>query len=147
MKAKRILVLNGTNLNLTGTREKEIYGSTNLQEIEAELLRLGKEHGFEVACFQSNIEGEIINALHEARGKCDGIIINAGAWSHYSYAIRDAIVASEIKTIEVHMSNVFAREEFRHKSVLSPVCVGSIVGFGANSYYLALRYFMEEQND
>lgn len=143
MKAKRILVLNGANLNLTGTREKEVYGSTSLQEIEAELVRLGKEHDVEVACSQSNIEGEVINALHQARGKFDGVIINAGAWSHYSYAIRDAIVASEIKTIEVHISNVFSREEFRRTSVLSPVCVGLIVGLGANSYYLALRYFLE----
>ncbi|NLB61548.1 MAG: type II 3-dehydroquinate dehydratase [Clostridiales bacterium] len=146
MNNKRLLVINGANLNLTGTREKEVYGSTSLQEIEAELVRLGKKHDVEVACFQNNIEGEIINALHEARGKFDGVIINAGAWSHYSYAIRDAIVASEIKTIEVHISNIFAREEFRRTSVLSPVCVGSIVGFGAKSYYLALRYFLEGYN-
>lgn len=143
MKAKRILVINGANLNLTGTREKEIYGSTTLAEIESELVRIGKESGAEVTCFQSNIEGEIINILHSARNNFDGIIINAGAWSHYSYAIRDAIVACGVKTVEVHMSNVFAREEFRRTSVIAPVCVGSIVGLGAYGYYLAAKYLLE----
>lgn len=138
-----ILVLNGPNLNLTGTRDPKVYGSTTLAQIEQMVKQRGTELGCEVDFMQSNHEGAIIDAIHNARGFYDYMIINAGAYTHYSYAIRDAISSVEIPTIEIHLSNIHAREPFRHESVLAPVCVGQIAGFGAMSYILALQYAAE----
>lgn len=138
-----ILVLNGPNLNLTGTRDPKVYGSTTLAQIEQMVKQRGAELGCEVDFMQSNHEGAIIDAIHNARGFYDYMIINAGAYTHYSYAIRDAISSVEIPTIEIHLSNIHAREPFRHESVLAPVCVGQIAGFGAMSYILALQYAAE----
>lgn len=134
----KILVLNGPNLNLLGEREPNVYGSDTLNSINDEILHKAKSMGYDVAFYQSNSEGGLIDRLHEARLDCDGVILNAGAYTHYSYAIRDAISAIKIPVVEVHLSNVHSRDEFRHKSVIGPVCVGSIAGFGKHSYTLAL---------
>ena len=135
---KKILVIHGPNLNLLGEREPGIYGSTGIDELNKNIIARAKEQGLECEIFQSNHEGAIIDKLHAARLKFDGVIINAGAYTHYSYAIRDAIAAIKIPCIEVHISNVFSRDEFRSKSVIAPVCKGSICGFGFGSYYLAV---------
>ena len=136
---KKVLIINGPNLNLLGSREKNVYGDVNLDQIIASVKEEGKNLGMDVEAFQSNHEGCIIDRLHEARGSYTAIIINPGAFTHYSYAIRDAIKAIEIPTIEVHLSNIHAREEFRSKSVTAPVCIGQISGFGAEGYVLALK--------
>ena len=138
----KFLVINGVNLNLTGKREEGIYGRETLEEINRELGEDCKMQGHEAEFFQSNREGELCARIQEADGKYDGIVLNAGAYTHYSYALRDAIAAISVPVVEVHMSNIYAREEFRRKSVLSEVCRGSVVGFGKNSYLLALRSFM-----
>ncbi|MDD7185186.1 MAG: type II 3-dehydroquinate dehydratase [Ruminococcus sp.] len=135
---KKILVIHGPNLNLLGEREPGVYGNTNIETLNRNIIERAKEQGLECEIFQSNHEGAIIDKLHSARLQFDGVIINAGAYTHYSYAIRDAISAIKIPCIEVHISNVFARDEFRSKSVIAPVCKGSISGFGLNSYYLAV---------
>ena len=136
----KFLVINGVNLNLTGMREKSVYGAQTLDEINEKIAAYAKANGDSVEFYQSNIEGELVNKLHEAylQKTCDGILFNAGAYTHYSYALRDAIAAIDIPVVEVHMSNVHAREEFRHISVLSEVCKGVVSGFGANSYIAAL---------
>lgn len=136
----KFLVINGVNLNLTGLREKSVYGTQTLEEINQQIAAYAKANGDEVSFYQSNIEGELVNKLHEAflQKNCDGILFNAGAFTHYSYALRDAIAAVDIPVVEVHMSNVHAREEFRHSSVLSEVCKGVVCGFGAASYIAAL---------
>lgn len=134
----KIFIVNGPNLNMLGKREPEIYGRDTLESINAELTELCNELGIEAEFYQSNCEGEIINILHSARENADGIVLNAGAYTHYSIAIRDAISASETPCIEVHLSNVHKREEFRHKSVISAVCEGVICGFGKDSYRLAV---------
>lgn len=136
----KFLVINGVNLNLTGKREQGVYGTGTLEEINAKIQSFLEVNGDEVEFFQSNVEGELVNALHEAylEKTCDGILLNAGAFTHYSYALRDAIAAIDIPVVEVHMSNVHARDEFRHKSVLSEVCRGVVCGFGAGSYIAAL---------
>ncbi|HLO04145.1 MAG TPA: type II 3-dehydroquinate dehydratase [Symbiobacteriaceae bacterium] len=136
---KRILVLHGPNLNLLGQREPEVYGRTTLATIDERLIALGAELGLTVETFQSNWEGALVDRIHAALGQIDCIIINPGALTHYSIALRDAIAGVCIPTIEVHLSNTQAREEFRHHSVIAPVAVGSIAGFGAASYELALR--------
>ena len=136
----KFLIINGVNLNLTGLREKTVYGAATLDEINEKIVAFAKANGDSVEFYQSNIEGELVNKLHEAfLGKtCDGILLNAGAYTHYSYALRDAIAAIDIPVAEVHMSNVHAREDFRHNSVLSEVCKGVVCGFGAGSYLAAL---------
>lgn len=139
----KILVMNGPNLNLLGEREPGIYGDNTLDAINGRLKAFGEKHGAELDFFQSNHEGALIDALHDARSKYDSVILNAGAFTHYSYAIRDAIAAIKIPVIEVHLSNVHAREEFRHTSVISPVCKGTIAGFGEQSYFMALGYLLE----
>ena len=125
----KFLVINGVNLNLTGKREQSVYGAESLEEINAKITAFAKANGDSVDFYQSNIEGELVNKLHEAflNRTCDGILFNAGAFTHYSYALRDAIAAIDIPVVEVHMSNVHAREEFRHKSVLSQVCKGVVL--------------------
>lgn len=140
---KKILVIHGPNLNLLGEREPGIYGSNGIEMLNQNIIERAKEQGLECEIFQSNHEGAIIDKLHAARLKFDGVIINAGAYTHYSYAIRDAIAAIKIPCIEVHISNVFARDEFRQTSVIAPVCKGSISGFGFNSYYLAVMALSE----
>lgn len=135
----RVLVIHGPNLNLLGEREPAVYSSDTLADIDERLRALADEIGVEVRCVQRSGEGAIVDALHDARTQCDAVILNPGAYTHYAYAIADAVAAIAIPVIEVHLSNVHAREEFRRKSVVAPVCVGSIGGFGTDSYLLALR--------
>lgn len=135
---KSILIINGPNLNMLGKREPAIYGSDTLLDIENMCKDYADKKGIKCKTFQSNIEGEIINEIHKAFDDFDAIIINAGAFTHYSYAVRDAIASVAKPCIEVHISNVHAREEFRHKSVIAPVCKGVIAGFSKNSYILAI---------
>ena len=135
----RVLVIHGPNLNLLGEREPGVYGTQSLAQIDASISHAAGELGIDVRCVQHNGEGAIIGELHGARKDYDAIVINAGAYTHYSYAIADAIAAITIPVIEVHLSNTQAREAFRRTSVIAPVCVGSIMGFGGDSYVLALR--------
>ena len=139
----KILVMNGPNLNLLGEREPGIYGDESLAAINERLAEKGRELGTELDFFQSNREGALIDKLHESRGVYSAVILNAGAYTHYSVAIRDAIAAIKLPVIEVHLSNIHAREEFRHTSVIAPVCKGQISGFGAYSYTLALYAAVE----
>ncbi len=134
----KILVMNGPSLNLLGEREPNVYGLDTIQSINDELLGKARDLGYEMTFFQSNSEGGLIDRLQEARMDCSGVILNAGAYSHYSYALRDAITSVSIPVIEVHMSNVDNRDEFRKNSVIAPVCKGSISGFGRYSYILGL---------
>ena len=136
---KKILLINGANLNMLGTREPEKYGDKSLNEIEDAVILRGKELGVEVDVYQSNIEGEIVEKIQQALGSYDGILINAGGYTHTSVVIRDAITATQIPTIEIHMTNIHAREEFRHTSLLSGVCKAIVAVFGENSYILALE--------
>ncbi len=136
----KILTLNGINLNMFGKRDPKHYGTITLAEIDARLAALAKELGVEVECFQSNFEGAMAERIHQAHTEqVDAVLINAGAWTHYSYGIRDALAILACPIIEVHMSNIHAREEFRHHSVIAPIARGQIAGFGADSYELALR--------
>ncbi len=135
---KKVLVIHGPNLNLIGERETGIYGNESIEQINKEIMATAKDLELECEIFQGNGEGEIIDKLHNARKVFDGIIINAGAYTHYSIAIRDAIAAIKIPCIEVHLSNVFSREDFRQSSIIAPVCVGHISGFSKTSYLLAL---------
>lgn len=136
---KPIFVLNGPNLNLLGKRQPEIYGSGSLEELESAIGSLATELGLQVDCRQSNHEGEIVEWLHEAREAAGAVIINAGAYTHTSIALRDAVLAFDVPVIEVHLSNIYARDEFRKHSYLSGVAYGTIAGFGFQSYLLALR--------
>lgn len=135
----RVLVIHGPNLNLLGERKPEVYGTETLEQIDARIAQLAGELKIDVRSVQHNSEGAIVDELHAARGNYDAIIINPGAYTHYAYAIADAIEAIGIPVIEVHLSNIFARESFRRVSVVSAVCAGTISGFGADSYLLALR--------
>ncbi|MDE5412261.1 type II 3-dehydroquinate dehydratase [Alkalihalobacterium chitinilyticum] len=135
-----ILVINGPNLNRLGMREPDIYGHETLADLESRLVEYGKGLGYEVVCKQSNFEGQIIDWIHEAQETgCAGIVVNPGAFTHYSYAIRDAVASISVPVIEVHISNVHARETFRHTSVISPVTRGQIVGLGFTGYELAIQ--------
>ena len=137
MKTK-VLVLHGPNLNLLGTRDPAIYGTTTLAEIDAELARLAKKRDAKVRCAQSNLEGELVDQIQQAKGWADAIVINPGGYTHTSVAIRDAIEAVGLPAVEVHLSIIHAREPFRHGSITAAKCIGQICGFGAQSYYLGL---------
>ena len=137
----KILLINGPNLNLLGYREPSVYGHATLDDLVVRLINYADQLGMELDSYQSNTEGFLIDKLHTAIGVYDGIILNAGAYTHYSYALRDAISAIALPVIEVHISNIHKREDFRHTSVIAPVCVGQIVGLGAEGYFLALNYF------
>ncbi len=134
----KVMVIQGPNLNMLGIREQQIYGPMKLEDIHTQMKAFAEANGMEIEFFQSNFEGEIVDKIQECLGDADGIIINAGAYTHTSIAIRDAIAAVQLPTIEVHLSNVYRREEFRQKSMLAPVCAGVITGFGPFSYHLAM---------
>lgn len=136
---KKVLVILGPNLNMIGVREKNIYGVETAESIKMQIISYADKVGIDAEVFQSNWEGALIDKIHETKDKFDGSIINAGALTHYSYALRDAISTVRIPFIEVHMSNIYAREEFRHKSVISDVCAGQIAGFGKNGYFLGFE--------
>lgn len=140
---KNIIIINGPNLNLTGIRDKSNYGTETLESINSFLVERAKQKGIRLCFFQSNSEGELIDTVQSVRTDYDGAIINAGGYTHTSVAIRDAISATGKPFVEVHMSNIHAREEFRHNSFLAPVCVGQIAGFGKYSYLLAMEYLSE----
>lgn len=144
---KSILLLHGPNLNLLGTREPDVYGSLSLDDINARIQSTGSEIGIEVRYLQSNHEGALIDALHDARNWASGVLFNPGGYTHTSIALRDAITAIGIPVVEVHLSNVYAREEFRHKSLISAVCKGKISGFGWHSYWLGLMALKEIMDD
>ncbi|KQP20314.1 type II 3-dehydroquinate dehydratase [Pseudorhodoferax sp. Leaf265] len=136
----KILTLHGINLNMFGKRDPKTYGTATLADIDAQLVALGQELGVQVECFQSNFEGAMVERIHAAHTEgVDAIVINAGAWTHYSYGIRDALAILKCPIVEVHMSNVHAREAFRHHSVLAEIAQGQIAGFGVDSYLLGLR--------
>ena len=135
----KILVIHGPNLNLLGEREPGVYGSETFEKLNSDIMVHAEELGVECEIYQSNHEGAIIDRLHEARKDCAGVVLNAGAYTHYSYAIRDAIAAVKIPVIEVHISNIHNRDEFRSKSVIAPVCAGQIAGFGKLSYFLGVN--------
>ena len=135
----KILIINGVNMNMLGFREPEKYGSMTLKDLEKDLYAYSFKLGVDIETFQSNFEGEIVEKIQSAKDNFDGIVINAGAYTHTSVAIRDAISAVELPVVEVHMTNIYKREEFRHHSYLAPVCIGQISGFGGNSYKLGLN--------
>ena len=141
---KKILVLNGPNINRLGIREPDVYGRVTYQELEQALLSWGKENKVDIVCFQSNHEGALIDEIHKASEAFDGVVFNPGAFTHYSYALRDAIASTDLEVIEVHLSNIHQRESFRHQSVIAPVCKGQIAGLGVKGYFLALRALVEE---
>ncbi len=144
----KLLVINGPNLNLLGSREPDIYGNMNYNGLIKSIIDYGAKKEVIIDHFQSNCEGQLIDSLHSAIDDgYNGIILNAGAYTHYSYAIRDAIAAINIPVVEVHISNIYNREEFRHKSVISPVCEGIIAGLGVKGYFLAIDYFLQTNED
>lgn len=135
----RILIINGVNLNMLGFREPEQYGTITLKELEKELHAYSFGLGIDIETYQSNIEGEIVERIQKARAHFDGIVLNAGAYTHTSIAIRDAITSADMPVVEIHMSNIYKREDFRHNSIIAPVCIGQISGFKADSYKLGLE--------
>lgn len=139
----KILVINGVNMNMLGLREPEKYGHVTLEQLENRLKEFARELNIELDCWQSNIEGEIVEKIHKSRNDYDGIVLNAGAYTHTSVAIRDAINAVNAKVVEIHMTNIHAREEFRHISLIAPVCIGQICGFGIDSYKLGIRALID----
>jgi 3-dehydroquinate dehydratase II len=139
LRSRHVLVLHGPNLNLVGIREPDIYGRTTLARIDAQLRRLALDLGVSVKTFQSNSEGDLVDRIQAARGSAAAIVINAGAYTHTSVAIRDALLASELPIVEVHLSNTYKREAFRHRSLIADIAVGQVVGFGPDSYLLGLR--------
>ncbi len=143
----KVVLINGPNLNMLGAREPGVYGTDTLPAIEERVMKLAEELNVELSCFQSNHEGAIIDRIHEAFGAVDGFLINPGAFTHYSYAIRDAISAVNLPVVEVHISNLYKREEFRHHSVVAPVSVGQISGFGSYGYELALMALVRWLSD
>lgn len=142
----KVVVVNGPNLNMLGVREPGIYGRDSLHMIEERLMEAAAEIGAELSFYQSNHEGALIDRIHAAYGKADGILINPGAFTHYSYALRDALQAVNLPVVEVHLSNVYAREEFRHTSVIAPIAAGQISGFGSYGYVLGLLALAQEIN-
>jgi len=143
----KIAVIQGPNLNMLGVREQNIYGPMKLEDIHTQMKNVAEQNGFEIEFFQSNLEGEIVDRIQECIGDADGIIINPAAYTHTSIAIRDAISAVKLPTLEVHISNIHAREEFRRKSLIAPVCAGQIVGMGAFSYHLSMMGMMQILNE
>jgi 3-dehydroquinate dehydratase II len=143
----KIAVIQGPNLNMLGKREQHIYGPMNLEQIHAQMREVATQNGIEIEFFQSNLEGEIVDRIQECYGEAHGIIINAAAYTHTSIAIRDAIAAVSIPTIEVHISNIYRREEFRKQNMIAPVCTSSIVGFGPFGYHLAMMGMMQILNE
>jgi len=144
---KRVVVIHGPNLNMLGKREVGIYGGKSMEDINSEVADEAQNLKVTVEFYQSNSEGELVTLIQQCRGTADGILLNAGAYTHYSIALRDAIGAAEVPTVEVHISNIYKREKFRHSSVIAPVCIGQICGFGSQGYILALRALMEEKLD
>lgn len=144
---RSILILNGPNLNLLGARQPEVYGTTTLQDIENMCNTHAQSLGVTVVFRQTNHEGELVDALHAARGTHDGVILNAGAYTHTSVALMDAITSTQLPVVELHLSNIHAREEFRHKSYIAPVAIGQICGFGAAGYPLAIDALMSWLGD
>lgn len=143
----KIVVIQGPNLNMLGVREQQIYGPMKLEQIHAQMKEVATQNGVEIEFFQSNLEGEIVDKIQECYGEAHGIIINAAAYTHTSIAIRDAISAVNIPTIEVHISNIYRREEFRHKNMIAPVCASSVVGFGPFGYHLAMMGMLQIMNE
>ena len=143
----KLLVVNGPNLNLLGKREPEVYGNQTLDKLNETLKKLASDLGYELKIYQSNSEGEIIDFIQKEAPNAKGLIINPGAFTHYSYAIRDVIKSVNIEALEVHLSNIYAREEFRHKSVIAPVCRGQLSGFGFYGYAMALSYFADTESN
>ena len=147
IRRMKVVVIQGPNLNMLGMREQNIYGPMKLEDIHAQMQGVAEQNNIEIEFFQSNLEGEIVDRLQECLGEADGIIINPAAYTHTSIAIRDAIAAIQIPTVEVHLSNIYQREEFRHKSLTAPVCAGQIAGFGPFSYHLAMVSIMQIMNE
>ncbi len=144
---KKILLVNGPNLNMLGVRDPAIYGSDTLAAIEAMVVAYGAEHGAQVDCFQSNHEGALVDKLHEAHGRYDGIVYNPGAHTHYSYALHDAVECIDVPVVEIHLSDISQREEFRRISVIAPACVGQVKGLGKEGYLRALDILLEEASE
>lgn len=142
-----IAIVHGPNLNMLGKREVSIYGGRTMEDINSEIESQAEKLGVTVEFYQSNTEGELVTFIQKCRGRVKGICLNAGAYTHYSIALRDAISAAQVSVVEVHISNIFKRESFRHVSVIAPVCIGQICGFGAQGYILALKALMEEKFD
>ena len=143
----KILVINGVNMNMLGVREPEKYGKMTLSDLEKDLKDFATSHDIELECWQSNIEGEIVEKIHSSVAEYAGIVLNAGAYTHTSVAIRDAINSVQAKVVEVHMTNIHAREEFRHNSMIASVCIGQIAGFGVNSYKLGIKALVDYLTD